>query len=78
VIRICYVDTATTGGALEVTGPEGVLRAKREDPHGVVVLLGQQQLSITPNALADIGKFFLAAAIHLGQDIDPPAIQVAK
>jgi hypothetical protein len=71
MIRVCYVDTDRTGGGIEVTGAEGTLRIRREDPHGVIMLFNGQQLSITKNALADIGKFFLAAAIKLGEDIDP-------
>lgn len=69
MIRICYVDTASTGGTMEVPGAEGVLRAERHDPHGVVVKLDPPQLSIPAGSLADVGRFFLAAAVALGQDI---------
>lgn len=77
MIRICYVDTDRTGGGLEVTGAEGIMRVVTEEPHGVVVTVNGLQLSITKNALPEIGKFFLAAAIRLGEDIDPP-LEVTK
>ena len=73
MIRLAYVDTAHTGDWLEVKGAEGVLRADRVDPHGVIVQLGGKQLSITANALAEMGRYFLAAAVKLGQDLGNPA-----
>lgn len=68
--RMAYVTTESTGGSLDVTTPEGVLQARRIDPHGVVILAGIKKFSIPKEDLATIGRFFLAAALLLGEDIN--------
>jgi hypothetical protein len=68
--RMAMITTENTGGSLDVTGFEGVLQARREDPHGVVILLGGQKLSIQKHLLPKVGRFFLAAAILLGEDVN--------
>jgi len=68
--RVAYVTTANTGDTLTVRGPEGVLFCRREDPHGVVVQLNGQQLSLNKELLAIVGRYFLAAGLLLGQDIN--------
>jgi len=68
--RVAYVTTANTGDVLTVRGPEGLLQAKRENPHGVVLVLNGQTLSINKELLAIIGRYFLAAGILLGEDVN--------
>jgi hypothetical protein len=68
--RVAYVTTANTGDVLTVRGPEGLLKCKREDPHGVVMTLNGQTLSINKELLAVIGRYFLAAGILLGEDVN--------
>jgi hypothetical protein len=68
--RVAYVTTANTGDVLTVRGPEGLLQCKREDPHGVVMVLNGQTLSINKELLAIIGRYFLAAGILLGEDVN--------
>lgn len=70
MIRMAYVDTDVTGGGLDVKTPEGTMMARRVDPHGVVLVVGQEERSIEARHLAEIGRFFLAAAMKLGQDIN--------
>jgi hypothetical protein len=68
--RIAYVSTETTGGSLDVPAPEGMIQARRVDPHGVLLLVGGQQYSVDKRHLAMMGRFFLAAALLLGEDIN--------
>lgn len=70
MIRMAYVDTAVTGAVMHVNTAEGELKAVRVDPHGVVLVMGGEQRSITPAAAVEVGRFFLAAAARLGEDIN--------
>jgi hypothetical protein len=67
--RLVPVTTEHTGGTLDLTGLEGVAQFRRIDPHGVVMMFGGQQLSIPADVLPLVGRFFLAAAMVLGQDV---------
>ena len=68
--RIAYVTTANTGAEVTVVAPEGVIRMERVDPHGVVLSVAGQVYSISKEALPILGRFFLAASIQLGVDIN--------
>lgn len=69
--RVAYVTTANTGGSLELYGgPEGSAALRRVDPHGVLLVVRDQELFIEKPLLPMIGRYFMAAAILLGQDIN--------
>ena len=68
--RVAYVTTANTGVGIELSTPEGSIQAQRVDPHGVVLMAGGKQFSINKELLPVLGRYFLAAAIQLGQDIN--------
>jgi hypothetical protein len=68
--RIAYVTTANTGAQATVTAPEGVVVFERFDPHGVVLSVAGNVYSISKDALPYLGRFFLAAALELGVDIN--------
>lgn len=70
MIRMAYVDTMTTGAQMLVDAPEGQLAAQRVDPHGVIIVMGGEQRSVTPAGVLEMGRFFLAAAVMLGVDIN--------
>lgn len=70
MIRMAYVDTGTQGLGLDIrtaAGDEIIVRTF--PPHGVVLLADGKEYEITANALAEIGRFWLAAAVHCGEDI---------
>jgi len=69
MIRIAYVDTGLQGLGLDVTTDQGTITARTVPPHGVVLEAGGVQHEITANALAEIGRFWLAAALHCGESI---------
>lgn len=68
--RIAYVTTANTGAQMNLNAPEGVVRFERIDPHGVVISVAGNVYSITKEALPVVGRFFLAAGLSLGVDIN--------
>lgn len=69
--RMAMVTTENTGLGLVLTGPEGQAQLRRVDPHGVVLQFGPDlQLSIHKDTLPIVGRFFLAAALSLGVDIN--------
>jgi hypothetical protein len=68
--RMAYITTTNTGGSLDVNGPEGQVQMRRIDPHGVVIQFGDQSLSIHKDLLPLIGRFFLAAGLILGVDVN--------
>lgn len=68
--RVAYVTTANTGGSLDFYGPEGSAALRRVDPHGVLIVVRGQELSINKPLLPTIGRYFMAAAILLGEDIN--------
>lgn len=68
--RVAYITTENTGGSLDVPAPEGVMQVRRVDPHGCRIEIGQEGLSVKKENLVMIGRFFLAAALLLGQDIN--------
>lgn len=68
--RIAYVTTANTGAQMTVTAPEGVIRLERVDPDGVVLSVAGNVYSISKDALPYLGRFFLAAGVSLGVDIN--------
>lgn len=68
--RVAYITTENTGGSLDVPAPEGMMQVRRVDPHGVRIEIGQEGLSVKKENLAMMGRFFLAAALLLGQDIN--------
>lgn len=67
--RILYVTTANTGGTLNLTVPEGVGEWRRVDPHGVL-FQGPPNMSIAKGDLPAVARFFAAAAMALGVDIN--------
>lgn len=68
--RMAFISTEHTGGSLDVTGPEGTLQARRVDPHGVVIMIGDHQVSVIKELLPILGRYFLAAGLLLGQEIN--------
>lgn len=68
--RVAYVTTSNTGGSLDINGPEGQMQMRRVDPHGVVIQFGGQQLSVHKGLLAILGRYFLAAALLQGEEIN--------
>lgn len=70
VMRVAYVSTTNTGAHMTLATPEGVIRFRRIDPHGVLMEIGGQTYSVTKDALPFAGRFFLAAALMLGVDIN--------
>ena len=69
--RVAYVTTENTGGTLDVHGPEGTVQMRRIDPYGVLIQFGPGvQLSIHKDLLPMLGRFFLAAALLQGVDIN--------
>lgn len=69
--RVAYVTTENTGGSLDVNGPEGQMQMRRADPHGVLIQFGPGvQLSVHKDLLPIMGRYFLAAALALGVDIN--------
>lgn len=69
MIRMAYVDTSTSGMGLDVTTLQGPISARTYPPHGVIVSMGGKDHEVTANALAEMGRFFLAAAVHCGEPI---------
>jgi hypothetical protein len=71
VTRMAMVTTENTGGALDITGPEGVAEFRRLDPYGVLIQFGPGvHLSVHKDLLPIVGRYFLAAAILLGVDVN--------
>jgi hypothetical protein len=70
MIRMAYVSTTNTGAAMTIMAPEGTIQMTRVDPHGVVLEADGKTFSISKDALAFLGRFFLAAGIELGVDIN--------
>lgn len=68
--RVAYVTTENTGGSLDVPTPECVMKARRVAGGGVLVMVQDRWASIQSKDLAIIGRFFLAAALLLGEDIN--------
>lgn len=68
--RMAYISTQHTGGSLQLFTPEGVLEAHRLDPHGVQFVAGGQGYSIQKRDIAIVGRYFLAAGVMLGLDIN--------
>ena len=68
--RVAYVTTENTGGSLDINGPEGQMQMRRIDPHGVVIQFGGQKLSVHKGLLPILGRYFLAAGLLLGEDIN--------
>lgn len=68
--RVAYVTTENTGGSLDINGPEGQMQMRRVDPHGVVIQYGGRQLSVHKGLLPILGRFFLAAALLQGEEIN--------
>lgn len=68
--RMAFITTENNGGSLDVPAPEGMMQVRRVDPHGCRVEVAGQGLSIRKEDLAVIGRFFLAAALLLGEDIN--------
>jgi hypothetical protein len=68
--RIMNVTTSNTGGGLDVNGPEGQVQFRRVDPHGVLMKFGDQYLSIAKEDLPTVARFFGAATLLLGVDLN--------
>lgn len=69
--RVAYLTTRNTGGSLAINGPEGQVQMHRVDPHGVVIQFGPGvQLSVHKDLLPIIGRYFLAAALFQGVEIN--------
>jgi hypothetical protein len=76
MIRGLWVDTAFQGLGLDVTTQQGNISARTMAPHGVVLIVDGKRYEITANALAEIGRFFGAAALHCGEDIGGGGLDV--
>lgn len=70
IARVAYVDTDWTGAEATIAAPEGAVQLKRVDPHGVILAAGGQTYSISKEALPVLGRYFLAAGLMLGVDIN--------
>jgi hypothetical protein len=68
--RIAYVTTANTGAEATITTPEGTIQMTRFDPDGVILHVDGKTFSLSKDALPLLGRFFLAAALQLGVDIN--------
>jgi hypothetical protein len=68
--RVAYVTTANTGLGASLATVDGMIRLERADPHGVVIMAGGQSYRVDKASLPDIGRFFFAAALALGVDIN--------
>lgn len=70
IIRQAYIDVRNTGAGMTLNTREGMLTFERIDPHGVQILVGDLAFGITKEALPYVGRFFLAAAVMLGEDLN--------
>jgi len=68
--RQAWVDPSNTGAFMQIRTAQGLIELRRVDPHGVEVIFNGVAYGITAPHLAIIGRFFLAAGIALGQDIN--------
>lgn len=68
--RVAYVDVSGTGRVMTLHTQEGSIEFDRIDPHGVQIVIGGQAYGVTKDALPYIGRFFLAAAVMLGVDLN--------
>lgn len=68
--RVLNVETDYTGSVCQLTGPEGSVVFGRVDPHGVVMEFNGQYLSIDKKNLPILARFFAAAGVLLGVDIN--------
>lgn len=78
MLRTAIIDTGTQGLGIDVISQgQGKLEGRTHAPYGVALELqggvqvrdGKVRFEITADALAEVGRFFLAAAVHCGQDI---------
>lgn len=69
-IRMAYVDITNTGREAALNTNEGSFRLERVDPYGVQMIVGGKSYGLTKEALPYVGRFFLAAAVMLGVDIN--------
>jgi hypothetical protein len=68
--RVAYVTTANTGLGANINTPEGTIRLERADPHGLIITAGGQSYRLSKESLPYLGRFFFAAALQLGVDIN--------
>lgn len=68
--RVAFFTTTNTGGSMDMNGPEGQVQLRRADPHGVIMMFGDRQFSIQKHFTPILGRYFLAAGVLLGQDIN--------
>lgn len=70
IIRTAYVTTDNTGDGCSVRTGQGVIHLQRVTPFGVQITAGGKVHNVTAEMLPFIGRYFLAAAIALGVDIN--------
>lgn len=71
VKHLLTVDTDYNGKTLTIRVPEGVIECVRVDPHGVVLIAAGYTFNLPKGDLATIAEFFAAAAVMLGQELNP-------
>lgn len=70
VTRVAYVTTENTGAECILNTGQGQIQLRRVDPHGVEMVVAGVPYGITSPNLPYVGRFFLAAAVRLGVDIN--------
>lgn len=68
--RHAWINPNITGAGMTIRTGQGVITLRRVDPHGVEIVFGGVAYGVTSPHLALIGRYFLAAAILQGQDIN--------
>lgn len=66
---MAYIDTAVTGGTMNLQTPQGTIRFERT-PFGVQMTVNGLPYVISKEGLSVMGRFFLAASILHGQDVN--------
>jgi hypothetical protein len=67
--RIATLDPDYEGLGLDVITQDGPISCRTDMPHGVIMTVDGKTYQISSSALAEIGRFWLSAAVHCGQDI---------
>ena len=69
MVRMAYVDVTNTGRTMDFNFPEGHAHFERV-PEGVMMIVNGKPYGLSKEALPVIGRFFLAAAVMLGVDLN--------
>ncbi len=71
MIRKAWINTAGTGRGMEVRPPEGLIQMETREPHGVLILVnGKDKLSVSAESLPYMARYFWAAALLCGVDLN--------